>query len=342
MIQKARDTKSANDKKKIDIPSPSRVSPVVSYLPSPVEYHDDRAFSLEGDVKRPSFQFYPEAWLADIALRAASSGARGLWIDMICLMHQGTPYGHLRLRNSNGGFFEPTHDELAKMTGNTLEDVDRWIAELDRIGVLGRKKTTIFSKKMVRDEVQRANWRKRQAKSRDNKDKDLPGNGVTQTVTPESRRSSSPSSSPTPTSKEKKGDLCADDPHKVPILMPNVFWEPERNDVVINEDWLKDELTDYTKEAGVTFSRKEYEQAKEDLRLLLLGDSRLRALLKKKDGKPSADSQFKRLATLTVGHFQRAIRNKAKFGKRGGASKEPKTMAVLRSYTNDAGGLSKK
>lgn len=51
----------------------------------------------DGRVKRPAFQFYPGDWLRSTDLRSCSVGARGLWIDMICLMHEGTPYGHLKV-----------------------------------------------------------------------------------------------------------------------------------------------------------------------------------------------------------------------------------------------------
>ena len=48
-------------------------------------------------MKRPSFQFYPSDWLRDTALRSCSMGARGLWMDMICYMHEGNPYGYLKV-----------------------------------------------------------------------------------------------------------------------------------------------------------------------------------------------------------------------------------------------------
>ncbi len=153
-------------------------------------------------MDRPSFQFYPEAWLGDIALRGASSAARGLWIDMMALMHQGSPYGYLRLKDSNGGHFVPNITRLAKMTGNTPGEVESWIAELDEIGVLGRDKNgVIFSKKMVRDQKQRKAWAKRQKSHRANKDSKLIPNDVTPNVTPVSPPSSSSSSTPTSNSR---------------------------------------------------------------------------------------------------------------------------------------------
>lgn len=38
--------------------------------------------------KKPSFQFYPGDWLKDTALRLCSPAARGIWMDMLCLLHE--------------------------------------------------------------------------------------------------------------------------------------------------------------------------------------------------------------------------------------------------------------
>ena len=102
-------------------------------------------------MKRPSFQFYPADWLRDTALRSCSTGARGLWMDMICFMHEGNPYGHLKVGNKVILAFN-----LASMVGATLEDVEGWLEELHQAGVyeLGAG-GEIYSKRMVRDETLR-------------------------------------------------------------------------------------------------------------------------------------------------------------------------------------------
>ena len=69
-------------------------------------------------MKRPSFQFYPSDWLRDTALRSCSTGARGLWMDMICFMHEGSPYGHLKVGDKVILAFN-----LSRMVGETLEVV---------------------------------------------------------------------------------------------------------------------------------------------------------------------------------------------------------------------------
>jgi hypothetical protein len=48
-------------------------------------------------MNRPWMKFYPSDWRADPALRMCSIAARGLWIEMICLMHEAAPRGSLRV-----------------------------------------------------------------------------------------------------------------------------------------------------------------------------------------------------------------------------------------------------
>ena len=98
--------------------------------------------------KRPSFQFYPGDWLNDAALRLVSVGARGLWIDMLCMMHQGTPYGHLKVA---GKVILPSN--LARTLGATLPEVEGWLAELKEVNAYSiNEDGCIYSRRMVRDE----------------------------------------------------------------------------------------------------------------------------------------------------------------------------------------------
>lgn len=99
-------------------------------------------------MKRPSFQFYPGDWMRSTDLRCCSVGARGLWIDMICLMHEGKPYGHLKVGDK---VILPAN--LASITGATLADVDEWLSELMETGVCSTDEHgCIFSRRMIRDE----------------------------------------------------------------------------------------------------------------------------------------------------------------------------------------------
>jgi hypothetical protein len=47
-------------------------------------------------VKRPSFQFYPGDWCANPNLKRCTFAERGIWLEVMCLMHDQEPYGVLR------------------------------------------------------------------------------------------------------------------------------------------------------------------------------------------------------------------------------------------------------
>jgi len=99
-------------------------------------------------MKRPSFQFYPSDWLRDTALRSCSTGARGLWIDMICFMHEGQPYGYLKVGNK-----VILANNLARMVGESVSVVEDWLDELKQAGVYETtEEGVIYSRRMIRDE----------------------------------------------------------------------------------------------------------------------------------------------------------------------------------------------
>jgi hypothetical protein len=103
-------------------------------------------------VKRPAFMFYPADWRKDPALRVCSVAARGLWMDMLCLMHESEPYGYLVV---NG---EPVSDaELARLVGEPLAVVRKLLKELEARNVFSRtEKGVIYSRRFVRDEATRS------------------------------------------------------------------------------------------------------------------------------------------------------------------------------------------
>lgn len=99
-------------------------------------------------IKRPSFQFYPSDWLRDIALRCVSLEARGMWMDMLCYMHDGTPYGYLKVNNK---VILPVN--LAHILSIDLKVVERLLQELLEAGVCSQDGAgCIYSRRMIRDE----------------------------------------------------------------------------------------------------------------------------------------------------------------------------------------------
>lgn len=100
---------------------------------------------------RPSFQFYPGDWLKDPALRSVSLASRGLWIDMLCLMHESDRRGYLYLSGK-----PVTAEQLARMTGCSTDDASRQLQELSSSGVCSCTEHGVYyNRRMVRDEQKR-------------------------------------------------------------------------------------------------------------------------------------------------------------------------------------------
>lgn len=95
----------------------------------------------------PWIKFYPADWRADQALRFVSLAARGLWIEMLCLMHEASPYGHLLIGDQPIG-----RDDLARLVGASPLEVQALLVELQSARVLKQTRVgVIYSKRMTDD-----------------------------------------------------------------------------------------------------------------------------------------------------------------------------------------------
>jgi hypothetical protein len=107
-------------------------------------------------MSAPWLKFYPRDWRGDQALRAVSIAARGLWIEMLCIMHEASPYGHLIL-----GGRAVSNDVLARVAGLGVEECGTLLAELESAGVLSQtRKGVIYSRRMVKDHSRSEKGRK--------------------------------------------------------------------------------------------------------------------------------------------------------------------------------------
>jgi len=98
--------------------------------------------------KLPWFPFYADDWLSHDKLRSCSSAARGLWIDMLCLMHKNDRRGYLQLSGKS-----VTPEQLARMTGRSPDETSQQLAELIAADVASvAEHGIIFSRRMVKDE----------------------------------------------------------------------------------------------------------------------------------------------------------------------------------------------
>lgn len=96
----------------------------------------------------PWMKFYPQDWRADEKLRLCSLAARGMWIEMLALMHRSERYGHLLI-----GGHVPTDAQLAVQVGSSTPEVSEMIGQLEAAGVFSRAVGgAIYSRRMTRDE----------------------------------------------------------------------------------------------------------------------------------------------------------------------------------------------
>lgn len=100
------------------------------------------------DDKLPWFKFKPIDWQGDDALQTVSIAARGLWIEMLCIMHKASPRGYLVI-----GGNAMTDAQLARATGTSVEEVTALCGELLNANVYsvdgnGRA----YSRRMLRDD----------------------------------------------------------------------------------------------------------------------------------------------------------------------------------------------
>lgn len=96
--------------------------------------------------RNPWLKFYVADWRADPGLRMCSAAARGVWIDLICLMHEAVPYGHLLVHGQ-----PPEVAQLSYLTATPPEHLSECLAELESAGVFSRtREGVIYSRKLTR------------------------------------------------------------------------------------------------------------------------------------------------------------------------------------------------
>lgn len=100
----------------------------------------------------PWFKFFPTDWRSDPALRMCSMAARGLWMEMICVMHEAVPRGTLIVNGS------PVNErQVSVLAGISFKETVALLSELEATGVFSRDDNgTIFSRRMRRDEEKAA------------------------------------------------------------------------------------------------------------------------------------------------------------------------------------------
>lgn len=103
-------------------------------------------------MSKPWMKFYPADWQADPALRSCGISARGVWVELLCLMQKSDPVGYLLVNGK-----APRAKALATLCGASERETQRALKELENAGVYSRTDDgVIFSRRMVRDEEKAA------------------------------------------------------------------------------------------------------------------------------------------------------------------------------------------
>src|SRR5258708_17221607 len=102
--------------------------------------------------KLPAFQFYPGDWQKDPSLRRCSKAAKGVWMDMMCLLFECPVRG---VFVDAGG--RPWGDEeIAAAIGGDIAANLECIAELVAKGVVPRHaRGALFLRRLGRDQGKR-------------------------------------------------------------------------------------------------------------------------------------------------------------------------------------------
>ncbi len=103
---------------------------------------------IAASKRKPWMKFYPADWQADEGLRQCGLPARGLWIELIAVMHKSPLYGHLLIAGR-----PPTKAQIAHSIGSDVRLVTKCLEELEAWGVFSRNaEGVIFSRRMVEDQ----------------------------------------------------------------------------------------------------------------------------------------------------------------------------------------------
>jgi 5-methylcytosine-specific restriction endonuclease McrA len=109
----------------------------------------------------PWMKFYPSDWRSDPALRSCPIAARGLWIEMMAIMHEAEPYGSLLVKGKR-----VDKKQLAALVGVPERECTVLLLELEGFGVFARDTDgTIYSRRMRRDHA-KANEGKKEVSKR--------------------------------------------------------------------------------------------------------------------------------------------------------------------------------
>lgn len=121
---------------------------------------------------KPWMKFYPQDWRSDEKLRMCSLAARGLWMEMLAIMHRSEKYGQLLISGKS-----PTDPQLAVQVGAMPNEVSGLLRELAEAEVFSRTSAgVVYSRRMCRDAKRAENALKNGKKGGNPKLRNIKGN----------------------------------------------------------------------------------------------------------------------------------------------------------------------
>jgi hypothetical protein len=102
---------------------------------------------VASNTRPPGYYWYPGDWKRDTGVKISSFAARSVWREMIDLMHEGDPYGHLTVAG-----LAIDAEQLALLISAPPRTVKAALQELEKNKVFSRTaEGMIYSRRMVRD-----------------------------------------------------------------------------------------------------------------------------------------------------------------------------------------------
>jgi len=99
-------------------------------------------------AKSPGFWFFTGDWMKDPELRFCSIFARGLLVDLLCILHEAKEQGYASNPDGTARSDEQIVDAIS---GGSRDDKLAGLAELERSGVLSRdNRGVLFSRRVAR------------------------------------------------------------------------------------------------------------------------------------------------------------------------------------------------
>lgn len=99
-------------------------------------------------MKLPAFQFYPADWKKDIKVQSLSFEERGIWFEILCLMHESEERGKLVINK------KPMDEEMiSRLISCEISLLQQTLKKILFLRVAYKDKNgIIFNKRMVNDE----------------------------------------------------------------------------------------------------------------------------------------------------------------------------------------------